>query len=135
VPFQMLDRVQHRVMFRATRDEMSPACCPTSRQPENGEIVRFRSAAGENQFVRFRSEQIGQLIARVIDLRARFPSRRMNAGRISKMLAQKRQHGFSSRVAKWSGSVVIEVDHSVNPSVSGATLRDRFWTMATSFSS
>ena len=41
-----------RVMFGAVADQMSSPGCKSPRQAEKGEIVRFRSAAGKNDFVR-----------------------------------------------------------------------------------
>ena len=82
---QMLDRVEHGVMFSLVRNDMTPARRSTPRQSEHGQIVRFRSAACENQFMRLCVQERGQFIARIIDRCACLSSGRVDARWISKM--------------------------------------------------
>ena len=51
--FQMLERVQDGMMLGAVADQMLSLWCETPGQTEEREIVRFRAAARENDFVRF----------------------------------------------------------------------------------
>ena len=80
--FQMLDCIEHGVMFNLV-DNVSPLfdltalsrrVCPgadRARETEHGEIARFGSTACENNFMRLRSNQIGDFIACIIDRGAR----------------------------------------------------------------
>src|SRR5213593_1320512 len=92
---------------------MAAARHRASCQSKHGEIARFRSAARENQFVGFGAEKLRELIARIVDRRARFASRGMHARWIPEMSIEVRQHRLTCLIAKRRSRVVIEVDHLI----------------------
>ena len=51
--FQMLQRVQNGMMFGTVADQMLSLWRETPGETEEREVVRFRAAARENDFVRF----------------------------------------------------------------------------------
>ena len=108
----MFERLQDRVMLGAGADQMTAASGVRASESEHRQIIRFGSAAGKNEFVRFRAEQIGEAIARVVHAGARFPSGRMNARRISVMPCEEWLHCFTRGRAKRRGRVIIEIDHA-----------------------
>ena len=110
---QMFERVQDRVMFSARANQMTTARRVRAGESEHGEIVRLRSAARENQLVRFRAEQVREPIARIIHAGARFASRRVNARGIAVMPLEKREHRFQRRGTERRGRIVIEIDHNL----------------------
>src|SRR5213595_3059732 len=87
---QMLNRVQNSVVFCFRADQMLSARCATASKPKDRKIIRFRPAAGKNQLVRFRAEQIRESIARIINRGARLSSSSMNARGIAKFPFEKR---------------------------------------------
>ena len=50
--FQMLKRVQHRVVFGGAGDDVFSPFCVFAGEADDGEIVRLRPAARENDLVR-----------------------------------------------------------------------------------
>src|SRR6202022_1574302 len=114
--FQMLDRVQDRVMFGFVGDDMAATFHSAAREPEHGQIARFRSAAGENDFVWLGVNKRSNFVARVVDRRARVASGPVDTGWIPEMLTEVRQHRFARCVAKGCGRVVVEINHSLNSS-------------------
>ena len=81
----MFKCVQDCVMFGAPADQMTAATRMTARETENGEIVRFRAAACEDQFVGPDVQQSSDPIARVIDRGAGFATGSVNARWIPEM--------------------------------------------------
>ena len=51
IMLQLLEGAEHGVMFRGGGDEMPPARRMSSRQAKYGKVARFRSPAGENDFM------------------------------------------------------------------------------------
>src|SRR5690348_5700366 len=82
------------------------------RETKEREVVRFRSAAGENDFVRPNPQERGQPIARVIDCGPRFASGRMYAGGIAKVSFEIGLHRQPSGGGERRRRVMVEVDHS-----------------------
>jgi hypothetical protein len=83
----MLNRIEHGVMLRSTRNQMTATRSSTPAQSKDRQIIRFRSAACKNQFVRLHAQQMSQAIAAVIDRGASVPSGRVNARRIAEVFA------------------------------------------------
>src|ERR1700731_4517296 len=131
----MLNGGEDGVMLGFVGNDVPAALHSASGEPEHSEIARFRSAAGENNLVRLGVNQRCDFVARVVDRGPRVASSAMNTGWITEMLTEIWQHRFARGVAKRCGRVIIQVNHSVNPSVSGATFLDRFCTISSSFSS
>src|SRR6476469_9660115 len=104
----MLNRVQNSVVLCFRADQMLSARYATASKPKDRKIIRFRPAAGKNEFVRFSAQQIRESIARVVNRSARFASSGMNARGIDKFLSEKRQHGRTSGLTQRRGRVVIE---------------------------
>ena len=132
---QMLERMQHRVMFRAVADQVLSVRREISSQPEKREIVRLRAAAGEDDLVRPHPQQRRQLIARIIDRRPRLATRRVHARGISEMPLEIWQHRLPRRRAERRRGVVIEVDHSTAAACRNGPLRGCLCTTCSWFSS
>ena len=109
---QMLHRMQDGVMLGRTANKMPPAFPLAPRQPEHGEIIRLRAAAGEDQFAGLGAQQCSERVARVIDRGARFPPGGVHAGGVAEMFVEIRPHRVARRRAERSGGVVIEVNQS-----------------------
>ncbi len=107
----MLEGMEHRVMLRAPANQVPPALAPAARETEHGEVVRLRAAAGEDELVRLRAEQLREVIARIIDRRARDAPGGMDAGSVAEVLLEIRRHRRARGRAERRGCVVIEVDH------------------------
>ena len=131
----MFERVQDRVVLGAATDHVSAARRSTSCQAKHSEIARLGSAAGENQFMRRGAQKCGQLVARIIDCRARLAPGCVNARRISKMSIQVRQHCRARLIAHWRGRVVIKINHPMNAPLGSAVLCGRLGMMRSCFSS
>ena len=63
--------------------------------------------------MRFDAHEGGKFVARIIDRRARFASRRMHARCIAKVPIEVRQHHLAGLIAQRRSRVVIEINHFV----------------------
>jgi hypothetical protein len=129
----MFKGVQNGVVLCAGADQMPPAIRVGPSEAEDSEIVRFRPAARENQFVRLRSEQRRQGIARIVHAGPRFPPGGVNARGVPIVPGKERLHRFPRRRAQRRRRVIIEVDHSY--AVKSAAPARRFGMIWSCFSS
>src|SRR5438477_9088264 len=106
----MLNRVQNSVVFCFRADQMLSARCATASKPKDRKIIRFRPAAGKNQLVRFRAEQIRESISRIINRGAPLSSSSMNARGIAKFPFEKRYHRRTCGFTQRRGRIVIDVN-------------------------
>ena len=91
---------------------MFPLRFERPRRSENGEVVGFRSTAGENDFARLRTKKFRSAVARVVEQRPRFSADVMHGRRIAPNFAEKRQHRVAHAWVKRGRGVVIEVNRS-----------------------
>src|SRR4030095_5837977 len=123
-------------MFSLLANDMATAVRFRSCEAEHREIARFRSAAGETDFVWLNFQERGDLVARIIERVARVASGAMNTGSVSEIFREVRLHRFARGIAQRRGRVVIEINHSLKRLSSAlAVCFARFGTTATSFSS
>src|SRR5215471_9609168 len=124
------------MMLGLFANEMATAIHLAAREAEHGQIARFRSAPGENDFVRLGLDQRRDFVASIINRSACVPSGAMNTRGIPKMFAEVRLHRSARGMAHRRGGVVIEINHlPLNCSSALAGCLARFGTTATSFSS
>ena len=100
----MLERFQDSVMLGAGADQMPAAIRMRASQTEHREIIRFRAAAGKNQFVRLRREGC-ESIARVVDRGAGLTAGGVNARRIA--VCSSRYGGIAASAGAQSGVVAL----------------------------
>ena len=80
------------------------------RRAKNGEVVRFGSSAGNNDFTRLRAEEFRRAVAGVVEQRPGLSADMMDAGGIAPNVAEKRQHRLAHRRIQRRRGVVIEVN-------------------------
>ena len=101
--------IQDRVVLDRSRHHMPPVRRHVERGMQRG-VVRFRSAARENNFLRLAPEQRRDAFVRdlrcVFDLRAET----MRARRIAVALGQERHHFFEHRRVYSGAGIVVEID-------------------------
>src|SRR4030095_12375932 len=107
----MFEGMQHRVMVRATANQMTSFVCMAARESDHGQVVRLRAAARENQFMWFYFEQRRQLIAGIVNRGPGLAPSLMHAGRISVVSLEVRLHRAPDRLSQRRRGVVIEVNH------------------------
>ena len=110
VIFEIIKRLQHRVVLDSGSDEMLSLRFERARRAEDGEIVRLGSATGENDFTRFCAQKFGRAIACVVEQGARFAADVMDARRIAPKFIKKRQHRRAHVRVERRGGVVIEIN-------------------------
>ena len=99
--------MKHRMMLDLRSDEMPAFVSQQTDSSENGEIITFRPAAGENDLARFAPENGSDPVAGVIKQRAGFLADVMDAGRVAPNFVKKRQHGGFDAGIERRGGVVI----------------------------
>ncbi len=79
------------------------------------QVVGFRGAAGEDDFLRRRADQTGDLRAGVLDRFLGRPAKGMvAAGGVAELLVEVRQHRFDHPRIHRSGGVVIHINRQFN---------------------
>jgi len=97
--------MQHRVMLDGGSNQMASLGLRRPSGPENGQVVGFGSAAGEDDFTWLGAENFRRAIAGVIKQCPRFLTDMMNGGRISQK--SPRNGSIASRTAESSGVVAL----------------------------
>ena len=97
-------------MFEYAGDDLS-SCTAMERgcRPEDGEVVGFGAAAGEEDFVRLSPDQLGDPGPGPVQNRARFLSEGMEAGRVAVGIPNGIHLGPYERV-EGCGGVMVEED-------------------------
>ena len=75
-------------------------------------VARLGAAAGEDDLIGLRSEQLGHLGAGTVDGVVGGLAVNVGAGRVAEVVAEKRQHGVDDGGVERGGGVVVEVDRS-----------------------
>ena len=92
-PLEPLDGVEHRVMLKFCGDNMTlPLFRLHLRQPADGPIIRLRATGSKIDFFRMGTQKRRDLPARGFHSVMRRLPQHIEAGRISKMLCQIREH-------------------------------------------
>ena len=97
-----------RVLDRADDDLVS---VPMSLRRRDGHGVRLRAAPYEQHALRPRPERRRDLIARLLDQRARLTAEAMRARRVAERRGDQRSDTIAHGGSQEGGSVVVEVDH------------------------
>ena len=108
--FQVVERPQNRIVLDGGSDQMFAFCLEQARRSKNREIIRLRSAAGENNLAGFRAQKFCRAVTRIVEQSARFSSDVVDGRRVAPKLAEKRQHCFAHRRIEWRCGIVIEVN-------------------------
>ena len=78
----------HRLVLGDARDDVIALLAVHLGDALDREVVRFGRAAREDDFLRVRADQIGDLLARLLDRLLGLPAERMvAAGRVAEVLA------------------------------------------------
>jgi hypothetical protein len=101
---ELIGRAENRGMFDGRRDNMA-----ASGDSEDREVIGFRSAAGEYDFVVEAVKQRGDLAARLVELGAGGLPVMMDTGGVAENLGHHRQHGFQDFRGHGRRRVVIEI--------------------------
>ena len=95
VLFEPLARVQNGLVLGRRRNEVVALLRVHLGRALQRQVVRFRGAAGEHDLFRARSNQVRQLLARLLHGFFRRPTETViAAGRVAEILREVRQHGF-----------------------------------------
>ena len=93
--FEPLAGVQHGFVLGRRRNQVVALRRVHLRRALQRQVVRFRGAAGDHDLFRARSNQVRQLLARLLHGFFRRPSETViAAGRVAEILREVRQHGF-----------------------------------------
>ena len=90
--FQGLEGPQDGVVFYSRRDKMAAVGEIGPQEAEDGQIVRFRAATGEDQVFALDAQAVGHLAARRLDGSPGLLAEIMKARRISVSRRQIRHH-------------------------------------------
>ncbi len=104
--FEALAGVQHGVVFHCRGDDVVARL----HQAEQSQVVAFGAAAGEDDLRRTAVQQLGDLLTRLLDGRARLLSLLMNGGRVAKLLEEVGAHRLKHLGRERRSGVVIEID-------------------------
>ena len=92
LPFQGLESPQDGVVFYGRRDQVAAMGVIGPQEAEDGQVVRFRAAAGKDQVFPFDAQAVGDLAARRLDGRPGLLAEIMKARRIAVSRRQIRHH-------------------------------------------
>ena len=79
------------------------------RRALDGHVVRFRSGAGEDDFLRPAVQQGGHAAARILDDGARLLAKGVRRGRVERAQRPDLQHGLARRIAQGRVGVPVHV--------------------------
>ena len=110
-PFQGLTRVEHRLVFGHTRDDVVALVLIELGHALDGQIVGLCRTAGKDDFLGLGADGLGNLAAGGIDGLFSRPAKGMvAAGGIAKVFVEVRQHGLQHPWIHRSGGLVVHVD-------------------------
>ena len=112
---ECLDRVQHRLVLDAGRDDVAARRRRGGRLDRFGgaaqrQVVRLGAAAGEHDLGRLAADQLGDGGSRLVEQRLRPLPEVMNARWIAEIFLERARHGFDDQRVWRGGRVVVEVD-------------------------
>ncbi len=100
-------------VFQGADDEVAAAVgCETPHHAEQGQVVAFGPAGGEDDFVAVHSEQRGDPMARVVHGFPGRPAYGVMADGVTKMLGQEGKHCLLHGRCNGRCRVVVEIDRS-----------------------
>ena len=109
----MLEGVEHGVVLGGAGDEVFAARSVAAGEAEDGEVIRFGAAAGEDDLVRAAAEERGELVAGIVERGAGLASGGVDGGGVAVVLLQVGAHGGEHLGGEGCGRVVVEVDHQI----------------------
>ena len=107
---QRLARVEHGFVFDYGADQICAGVIGGVEDAEDGVIVGFGSAAGEDNFLGLRADESGDLFAGGFDGGAGFLAGGVDGGGVAEVSGEEGEHGFEDCGVDRSGGVVVEVD-------------------------
>src|SRR6266704_1787693 len=111
LPFERLAGVEHRLVLGRGRDDVISLVLVELDHALDGEIVRLRGAAREDDLLRLGIDETGDPLAAYLDGLLRFPAEPMAAARgISEDAAQVRHHRLEHPGVEGCRGVVVHVD-------------------------
>ncbi len=115
VLLEALARVDHRLVLGDARDDVIALLAVHLGDALDREVVRLGRAAGEDDFLGVRADQIGHLLARLVDRLFGLPAERMVAARrVAEVLGEVRQHRLDhARIDRRRG-VIVHVDRKLD---------------------
>lgn len=109
--FEMLQRVQHRMMLHRRGHQVAAALSPSEAgRSQYGQIVGFGAAAGEDHFAGLAFPCTGQSVAEFVQSRPGSASDGMHAGGIAPDVGQVRLHRLPDAGVQRRGGVVVPID-------------------------
>ncbi len=99
-------------MFNRRRDDMFAVCLRRFANASNCKAIRLSPARRENDFVRARSDQSGDLPSRLIDGSARLLPEHVHARGVPKFVRQVRQHRLDDSGIDGRSGAMIEINSS-----------------------
>ena len=109
-PFQLAHGVEHGLVLRGHRDQVTAQVLPRFRQPLERQVVGLGGAAGEHHPLDGHPQLRRQLLARPLHRRGRLQPRPVQAARwIGEQLAPVRRHRFHHRRLTRGGGLVVQV--------------------------
>ena len=97
-------------MFDDGGDQMCVGVFRGIEHAEDGVIVGFRAAAGENDFGWTRTDEFGDLLAGGFDGAAGFLADGVDGSGVAVGIGEIREHGVEDSGGNGGGGVVVEID-------------------------
>ncbi len=111
VLLEFLAGVEHRFVLGRRRDDVVAFFGVHLGHALDRQVVGFGGAAGENNFLGGRADQIRDLLARVVDCLFRFPPETVvAAGGVAEFLREVWQHGVDDSRVSRRRSVIIKIN-------------------------
>ena len=106
--FQLGASVEHRRMLDGGRDDVAARPCGRACDPEDGQVVRLRAAAGEDDLPRIAADQPGNLPPRPLQPLLRRLPEIVDAGGVT-IHFETRHQGLHHFWGNGGGGIVVEV--------------------------
>ena len=115
VLLEPLAGVEDRLVLGDARDDVVALLAVHLGDALDREVVRLGRAAGEDDLLRVRADQIGDLLARLLDRLFGFPAERMvAAGGVAEVLGEVRQHRLDDARIDRRRRVIVHVDRKLD---------------------
>ena len=113
--FEALTGIEHGLVLGHLRDDVVALFAIHFRGAFDGQVGRFRGAAGENDFFRRGVDQLGDLAARVFHGFFGYPAEFVvAAGGVAELLSEIGQHRFDNARVHRRGRVIVHINRKLN---------------------